>query len=60
MKKRRLATYLEPTTLGDLRRIVEDHSQLPDHTRIWIRNMSEPGQPVWHSIEVSHVEGGPE
>lgn len=57
MRKRRSATYVEPTTLGDLRQIVIDHENWPDHTRVWIRhNPAENDSPSWYSVEVSHAE----
>jgi hypothetical protein len=58
MKKRRSATYVEPTTLGDLRQILTDHENFPDSTRVWIRHNAVEGQPAWSSIEVSHAAEG--
>ncbi len=40
MRKRQTAEYHEPETLGDLRRIVADHADLSDETRIWFRHES--------------------
>jgi len=57
VKKRRSATYVEPTTLGDLRQIVKDHESFPDRTRLWLRhNPGEGGNPSWFTVEVSHAE----
>jgi hypothetical protein len=57
MKKRRSATYIQPATLSDLRRIVTDHENFPDTTRIWVHGHAETAaDPTWYSIEVSHAE----
>lgn len=57
VRKRRSATYVEPTTLGDLRQIVNDHEQWPDHTRVWLHHKpAENDSPSWFSVEVSHAE----
>jgi hypothetical protein len=57
VRKRRSATYVEPTTLGDLRQIVTDHDRWPDHTRVWLHhNPPENGNPSWFSVEISHAE----
>lgn len=51
MKKRRSTTYVEPTTLADLRRIVTDYENWPATTRLWVRHS---GDPALYFIEVSH------
>lgn len=57
MRKRRSATYVEPSTLGDLRQILKDHENFPDRTRMWIHhNPGDNHTPGCNTIEVSHAE----
>lgn len=45
MIRRRSITYIEPASLADLRRIVQDCAKLPDQTRVWLRHGGDTAPP---------------